>query len=120
MVHTAILGRRLERPVINLGFSGNSKMEPEVAQLISEIEAAVYVIDCLPNLTGDLVHQRVRPLVEIIRKKRKETPILLVEDRTYSNAFLVEGRRKRNHANRAALRAAYDKMRAKESFGFTT
>ena len=27
MVHTAILGRRLEKPVINLGFSGNGKMD---------------------------------------------------------------------------------------------
>ncbi|MBN1442046.1 MAG: SGNH/GDSL hydrolase family protein, partial [Planctomycetes bacterium] len=28
MVHTAILGRWLEHPVINLGFSGNGRMEP--------------------------------------------------------------------------------------------
>ena len=28
MVHTAILGRRLDRPVINLGFSGNGTMDP--------------------------------------------------------------------------------------------
>src|SRR5690606_24820922 len=27
MVHTAILGRWFERPVINLGFSGNGRME---------------------------------------------------------------------------------------------
>ena len=33
MVHTAILGRRLDRPVINLGFSGNGRMEPELATL---------------------------------------------------------------------------------------
>lgn len=31
MVHTALLGRRLDRPVINLGFSGNGKMDPELA-----------------------------------------------------------------------------------------
>ncbi len=32
MVHTAILGRQLNCPVINLGFSGNGKMEPEMAR----------------------------------------------------------------------------------------
>ena len=110
MVHTAILGRRFERPIINLGFSGNGKMEPEVAGLMSEIDAAVYVIDCLPNLTADLVSQRVQPVIEIIRKTHKDTPILLVEGRTYGNAFLVNARRLRNETNRAALRTAYDTM----------
>src|SRR5262249_11874186 len=52
MVHTAILGRRLNVPVINLGFSGNGKMEPEVAELLAEIDAAIYVVDCLPNCTA--------------------------------------------------------------------
>ena len=55
MVHTAILGRRLDRPVMNFGFSGNGRMEPEVARLISEIDAAIYVIDCCPNLDGEQV-----------------------------------------------------------------
>ena len=112
MVHTAILGRWLERPIINLGFSGNGKMEAEVAQLISEIDAAVYVIDCLPNLKAALVRQRTRPLVEIIRQRRPDTPILLVEDRTYGDAFLVPSRKQRNDSSRAALRAAYEAMRA--------
>ena len=51
MVHTAILGRQLNRPVINLGFSGNGKMEPELADLLAELDPAVYVLDCLPNMT---------------------------------------------------------------------
>ncbi len=112
MVHTAILGRRLERPIVNLGFSGNGRMEPEVAELMSEIDAAVYVVDCLPNITGDVVSQRVRPLVDIIRKKHSETPILLVEDRTYANAFLLAAKQNRHKTSRAALRAAYDQMQA--------
>ena len=110
MVHTAILGRRLDRPVVNLGFSGNGRMEPEVAELISEIEAAVYVVDCLPNITGNVVTERVRPLVDIIRTKHPETPILLVEDRTYANAFLQKAKQDRHKGSRAALRAAYEQM----------
>ncbi len=112
MVHTAILGRRLARPVINLGFSGNGKMEPEVARLIAEIDAAVYVIDCLPNMTSDQVRERVEPLVGILREVHPETPILLVEDRTYADAFLVESRHQRNITSRKALRAAYERMQA--------
>ncbi len=110
MCHPAILGRRFDRPVVNLGFSGNGRMEPEVAELISEIDAAVYVVDCLPNITAGDVTKRVRPLVEIIRQKHEETPILLVEDRTYANAFLFRSKQRRNDTSRAALRAEYRKM----------
>lgn len=110
MVHTAILGRRLDRPVVNLGFSGNGKMEPEVAELLAEIDAAVYVIDCLPNMTADEVTERVEKLVEIVRKQHPRTPIVLAEDRTYSDAFLVSSRRQRNDTSRTALKSAYERM----------
>jgi lysophospholipase L1-like esterase len=110
MVHTAILGRKLDLPVINLGFSGNGKMEPEVAELIAEIDASVYVMDCLPNCTAAEVTERTAPLVAILRKAHPTTPIVLVEDRTYSNAYLVASSRQRNDTSRAALRAEYEKL----------
>jgi hypothetical protein len=110
MVHTAILGRRLDWPVVNLGFSGNGKMEPELAHLLAEIDAAVYVLDCLPNLGPDDVAKRTEPFVQILRKARPETPIILVEDRSYTNSALLPGPRRHNLTNRAALRKAYLKM----------
>jgi lysophospholipase L1-like esterase len=110
MVHTSILGRKLDLPVINLGFSGNGKMEPEVAELIAEIDASVFVMDCLPNCTAAEVTERTAPLVAIWRKAHPTTPIVLVEDRTYSNAYLVASSRQRNDTSRAALRAEYEKL----------
>src|SRR5262249_29415705 len=102
MVHTAILGRRLERPVINLGFSGNGRMEREMAELLAELAPAVYVLDCLPNMDAALVAQRVEPFVRTLRKARPDTPILLVEDRSYTTAFLLDGPKQRNATSRAA------------------
>ncbi|HEV3005260.1 MAG TPA: SGNH/GDSL hydrolase family protein [Pirellulales bacterium] len=112
MVHTAILGRRLGRPVINLGFSGNGRMEPELAGLLAELDPALYVLDCLPNMNADEVSQRVEPFISTIRRKRPGTPILLVEDRNYTDGFLVEGKRIRNEASHAALKAVYDRLLA--------
>jgi hypothetical protein len=40
------------------------------------------------------------------------TPIILVEDRTYTDAFLVATRRDRNSTSRAALKAEFDKLTA--------
>jgi lysophospholipase L1-like esterase len=111
MSHVSILGRRFDRPVINLGFSGNGRMEIEVARLLTELEAAVYVIDCLPNIVAAQVTERTEPLVKELRRVRPDTPILLVEDRTYQNAFLVEALMKRNLESRAAFKAAYASLK---------
>ena len=111
MVHTAILGRRLGYPVVNLGFSGNGRMEPEVVKLMAEIEASVYVIDCLPNIIAKDVAERTEPLVVILQKARPGTPILLVEDRDYSNSYLLPGPKQRNRDSQAALKAAYERLR---------
>ena len=110
MVHTAILGRRLERPVINLGFSGNGRMDPEVAALMAELGPAVYVIDCLPNMTAKEIEERAEPFVRTLLKARPRTPILLVEDRTYPHAFASESLQQRQAASRAALRKVFDKL----------
>ena len=85
-------------------------MEPEVAQLIAEIDAAAFVIDCLPNLKSEAVAKRTQPLVNILRKQHSQTPILLVEDRSYTNAFLIERQRLRNQQSRVALRAAFTEL----------
>mgnify|MGYP001172531639 CR=1 FL=1 len=111
MAHTAILGRRLDVPVINLGFSGNGDMAMGVAQLMSELDAALFVIDCLPNMTGPQVTERLEPFVKTLRS-RTDAPIVLVEDRTYTNAPFIAAHRERHAASRAALRAGYERLLA--------
>jgi len=110
MVHTAILQRRLQRPVINLGFSGNGRMEPEMAKLFAELDPEVYVLDCLPNMSAAEVTERVEPFVKTVRQARPQTPILFVEDRSYSNDFLVASNKQRNTDSRKALREAVDRL----------
>jgi hypothetical protein len=111
MVHSAILGRRFHFPHINLGFSGNGKMEPELAGLLAELDPSVYVLDCLPNMTAAEVTERVEPFVKRLRSAHPDTPVVLTEDRTYADAFLVETKRERNDTSRAALKAAYQRLK---------
>ena len=110
MVHTAILGRRYGRPVTNLGFSGNGRMEPEVTALLAELDACVYVIDCCPNLSGPETAERTKPLVEQLRKARPNTPIVLVEDRVYTDAWIITSKKARNDGNHAALKKSFDEL----------
>lgn len=55
MAWTNILQRKLDMPVVNLGFSGNGQLDEGFFRLLSEIDAAMYVIDCMPNMTNDRV-----------------------------------------------------------------
>jgi hypothetical protein len=110
MVHTAILGRHLDRPVINLGFSGNGRMDAAVGELLTKMDAAVYVIDCLPNMGPDEVRQKCPALVRQLRAARPETPIVLVEDRRYTNDWILPERQKHNDDNHVALRESFETL----------
>ncbi len=110
MTHPAILGRRLNLPVINLGFSGNGRMEPEVGVLLAEIDASVYVIDCLPNMDQKEVAENAGTLVRSLREARPETPIILVEDRTYGNAWIQISKRLRHEGSRSMLLKNFDEL----------
>jgi hypothetical protein len=110
MVHTAILGRRLDRPVINLGFSGNGRMDAAVGEFLVTIDAAVFVIDCLPNMNPETVREKCIPLVNQLRQARPTTPIVLVEDRRQTNSWILPALDKFHTDNHAALRECFDKL----------
>ena len=90
MAFPAIVGRQLDRPVINLGFSGSGRMEPAMAELLAELDPSVYVLDSLWNMTPDLVSARIEPFVKTLRAARPETPILLAEDCSVRNVCPTE------------------------------
>lgn len=114
MAHVAMLGRTFNRETINLGFSGNGKMEPEVILFVAELDPAVFVLDCLPNMGAKDTRERTVPGVKMLRAKHPTTPIVLVEDRVHQNAWLLEGTRKGHEANHAALREAYETLQAEK------
>ena len=99
MAWTNILGRKMDRPLINLAFSGNGRLEPELIGLLTEIDAAVFVLDCLPNLTNpeayprENLQQRIREAVTSLRKARPEASILLVDHAGYTDGGLVTARK---------------------------
>ena len=106
----AILGRRLRRPTINLGFSGNGVMEPEVSDLLAEQDPCVFVIDCLPNMNETTVSKRTIPFVKRLRESHDNTPILLVEDRSFTNTIFFPSIKIHHRKSRTALKKAYAEL----------
>lgn len=105
---SAMLSRRLDLPVINLGFSGSARMEPELAELFAELDPCLYVFDASPNMQPELIDERGVKFVQIIRDKHPETPILLVEDRCFSNSWILPAKADFHKRNHEALRRVYD------------
>ncbi len=112
MAYSAILGRWLDRPTINLGFSGNGQMEPEVASLLAELDPAAYVLDPLPNCSDQMVAERTEPLVRTLRKAHPTTPVVLVENISYQFDWLVAGNRQGVAAKNEVLRQAFHRLQA--------
>lgn len=98
MAWTSILSRKMDNPLINLAFSGNGRLESEMIELLNSIDAKVYILDCLPNLTlnkdrtSEEVYEKIITSVKDIRKQHSETPILLVDHAGYSDGFTNKSR----------------------------
>ncbi|MBC6491202.1 SGNH/GDSL hydrolase family protein [Flavihumibacter stibioxidans] len=96
---TNILERRLGKTVINLGFSGNGRLEDSVLHLLAEIDAAVYVLDCIPNLTtssgpdGSDLKNKIRHAVKVLRSRRPGVPIILTEHSGGTAAHFMDSSR---------------------------
>ena len=75
--------------------------------LLAEIDASVYVLDCLWNMSDELVRERAEPFIRALRDKRPSTPILLAEDcNVFGQAPTPKAR---------ILRTLYDKLTAEDA-----
>ena len=110
MAHTNIISRKLDVDCINYGFSGNGRMETPIVELISEIDAHFYVIECMQNMDSEQVSERVRPLVDMIRSNHPYTPIVLVENMMYTTAFLDQTIETTLIQENEALKNEFDKI----------
>ena len=107
---TAQIGRAFDTEVINLGFSGNARMEEVIGNVMTQIDAACYIIDCGANMTPEMIAERATPFVKQLRAARKNTPIILVERTQAANSWLkTETRQKINDGN-AELRKTYEQL----------
>ncbi|MGE4565016.1 MAG: SGNH/GDSL hydrolase family protein [Victivallaceae bacterium] len=80
MAYTNILSRMLNRPVVNLGFSGNGKGEAGVAAEIARVaNPAMFVLDYDANSGGaEKIAASMPVFIDVLRKSHPTTPILVI------------------------------------------
>lgn len=104
--------RRLNREVINLGFSGNGQLDYEIARLMASCDASLYILDFAPNCTPRQIDERGEPFFRILRDAHPGVPVLFVEDPRFPH-----GRYNRRIYNQVkgvneALHRLFDRLQA--------
>ena len=81
MAHTNIISRRLDREVINLGFSGNALLDMEIAELMASVEdPGLFVLDYAPNAYADMIDEKGEDFFRVIRDAHPDVPVIFIED----------------------------------------
>lgn len=88
----SIVGRQLDVPIVNLGFSGSGQMELEMSEHLARIDASCYVLDCLWNMNG-IDRRFPERFRDITDEEIRKSPIAVVKGR-YEN-FIRNLRAKR-------------------------
>ena len=65
MASTSILSRMLKRHILNFGFSGSGKGEPEMAKILSELDPVMFWLDFQAN-AGDAYLENLENFIRIL------------------------------------------------------
>lgn len=79
MAYPARLSRSSGYNFINMGLSGSGKMEKEVAEMLADIDADAFVLDCIPNPSPKEITERTVDFVMTLRQKHPDTPIIVIQ-----------------------------------------
>ncbi len=110
MAYPSIVGRSLDAPIINLGFSGSGKCEHEVSDLLAELDPSLYVIDCMPNMDAEDVDERLRYLLSVLKRAHPGTPVILVENLVYENEFIRGDEQQPTEIKNRILRGIFQEL----------
>lgn len=108
-----IVQRHFDMPLLNFGFSGNGLLEEQVISFIIENDAALYILDCIPNLASyakDTIKNLLINAVHQIRKIRPNVPILVVDFAGYSYQEVNPAGWNRVVNSNSAQKEGYDQL----------
>ncbi len=116
MIWSNILMRDTFVPFINLGFSGNALMEPDVFDALAEIDARVFIIDCIPNSfkfegNSTTIEERFPAGIKKLRSK-SHAPIIIAECIVAKDDLFVSQKDARKVRANAILKNIYRQLKA--------
>ena len=112
MASTAIIGRELNREVINLGFSGSARLDYPIAELMAQVpDPALFVLDYVPNASVDEINERGETFFRMLRDAHPDVPVVFIEDPDYTHALFDTRMAAEIAAKNAAQKALFLKLK---------
>lgn len=92
MAWTNILSRKWNLPVLNFGFSGSGKGEPEVIRAIARVaDPRMFVLDYEPNAGPEGIRKTLEGTLDILRSAHPETPIVVISSTRHNPEIPAAG-----------------------------
>ncbi len=79
MAYPARMQRELGIEVVNLGASGQCKLEPFFARIAADTEADMFLFDCFSNPSAEQIDERLEAFVDIVRSAHPDTPLVFLQ-----------------------------------------
>lgn len=104
-------------PVLNFGFYGNGRLQPEIIDYMAHLDARAYVLASLANFTlgnrldADDALERLLQWVRTIRKFRPQAPIILTDHAGYSGGETYKPLKNQYETLNAANYEAFEKLK---------
>lgn len=112
MAPTNIIGRELNCEVVNLGISGEGKMDPCMAREMVKIPAKVFLIDPVPNCTEQMCRDLTYDFVKILLEGAPDAAVVMLEGPMYPYARYDSYFGKYLPEKNRAFRENYEKLKA--------
>ena len=112
MAFTNIISRELDREVVNLGFSGNARLDYEIAELMAVVDnPSLFVLDNVPNCEHELIDERQEKFFRIIRDAHPDVPVVFIENPNYPHTVFDKKAAADIAARNASMKAVYEKLK---------
>ena len=102
MTYPARLSRNLGLDIVNFGFSGQCKMQPQFTDFLVKVEADAFIFDTFANPTADEIAERLDDFVARMVAAHPGKPLIFL--RTFHSADeFYDLKRKARFANKVAV-----------------
>lgn len=113
MCATNIIGRELNAEVVNVGISGEGKMDACMARALNQIpDVDLFLLDPVPNCTEAMCDSLTYDFVKIIAQAHPTTPIVMLAGPLYPYSRYDSMFRNYLPAKNDAFRRGFERLRA--------
>lgn len=114
LAYPALMARATGMNFINLGLSGNGKMEPPVIEMLGDIYCDAYIMDCIANPSPEEILERAPLAIRYLRKKHPETPIIFIQSVLREKGLFDEEVRLKSKQQNEAIERVFNDLQKEQ------